>query len=151
MKYDIKIKDDNTQGFYVWNKPTVFLKGDDSRYKRFRQIKENTGVSPDETWSLNTQIAIFIVPRLKLYKKEVKALGAHPGCLTSNKEWIKVLDKIIFSFESYINSDDEIPNKYLKKYSYDEINQRQLAEEHYWKDIQSGFELFAKYFGALWW
>lgn len=150
MEYDIELKSDHTKGFYIWNKPTVFLKDDDDRLKRFKQIKKQTGISPDETWSLNTQLAIFLVPRLKLFKKGVKRIGGHPGCLSSNKEWLKILDKMIVAFEAYID-DDKIPEKYLKKYAYDEFNQRKLAEEHYWNDVSEGIKLFSEYFGALWW
>jgi hypothetical protein len=155
MKYDIQPyeTDKKCKGFYVWNKPTFFIKKDDERYERYVEFKKEHGFSPDETWDLKTNIAVFIVPRLKEFKSDVENLGAHPGCFNSNEEWLTVLDKMIFAFESEFKDDFYIPDEYLKKYMNDKYDSegRKSAEDAYWNDIQEGRKLFAEYFGCLWW
>lgn len=43
MKYDIKPYDseEKMKGFYIWNKPTFFVKKDDERLKCGKQIDED--------------------------------------------------------------------------------------------------------------
>lgn len=145
MKYDIKDELNNQyKGFYVWNKPAFFINHDDERFKEFTTFKNKHGFTPDETWSLRTNIALFILPRLKYFKK---VTICYPANLKNIKEWHKILDKMIFSFQQALKDEFVIPKKYLKKYKYD----NEKASKALNKDIQEGMELFAEYFFKLWW
>ena len=64
--------------------------------------KQGLYVNPKETWSLDCNIAKYILPRLKLYKK---LTIAYPGCGEANtpEKWDKILDKMIWSFEQIAN------------------------------------------------
>ena len=155
MKFDIQPyeNDKKCKGFYVWNKPTFFINKNDERYDSMIQEKKETGISRDETWDLKTNIAVFLVPRLKLFKEQQMQVGGYPGCINNVEDWHKIIDKMIFAFESYLKDDFYIPEEYLKKYAndeYDEVGKR-AAETEYWNDINEGRKLFAEYFGCLWW
>jgi len=100
----------------------------DPRYEGYRKHKEEHGWSPCELWSLDTTIAQFILPRLKGLRKNS---GGFPGSFSTFEEWEAILDKMIVSFEWHASDD-----KYLTAKEPD--------------GIQEGLDLFAKYFGALW-
>lgn len=120
---------------YEWTGETFYVKKDDDRYEKFAKEKKETGISPDETWSLYSNIAIFVLPRLKLFKEMQKNIGGHPSCFRSNKSWMKILDKMIWSMEQIVEEkkpDDMEWDEYEKKVSY-------------------GITLFGKYFRCLWW
>lgn len=135
-KYDIKIDNfEDRYGFYEWNKPSYYLTKFDERYKNYQEYKKNTGIYPDELWSLDISICNFIIPRLKEFKDTIKECKSYPANLKSYKEWIKILDKMIFSFEEH------------KK---DKFIDDEIAREKYQNKIQEGFKLFIEYFGALW-
>lgn len=155
MKYDIQPykSDKRCKGFYVWNKPTFFINKKDKRYNSMLVEKKETGMSRDETWDLKTNIAVFLVPRLKLFKEEQQNIGGHPGCFENKEEWYKILDKMIFAFEAQLKDDFYIPDEYLKKYAKDEYDEagKAAAENAYWTDINEGIKLFAEYFCCLWW
>ena len=155
MKYDIQPyeTDKKCKGFYVWNKPTFFVKKDDNRYSNMIAEKKETGISRDETWDLKTNIAVFLVPRLKLFKEQQMSIGGYPGCFENKEEWYAVLDKMIFAFETEFKDEFEIPEEYCIKYMNDKYDSegRKMAEDAYWNDIQEGRNLFAEYFGCLWW
>ena len=96
-KFDLVVDSETGKsGFYVWNKPTVYVDESDDRYSEYVKEKEETGISPEETWSLCDSIAIFLVPRLKAFKEET--IG-YPVEFSSIEEWEAVLDKMIYSFE----------------------------------------------------
>ena len=155
MKYDIQPyeTDKKHKGCYVWNKPTFFVNKKDNRYSSMIAEKKETGMSRDETWDLKTNIAVFLVPRLKLFKEQQMSIGGHPGCFENKEEWYAVLDKMIFAFESEFKDIFYIPDEYIKKYMNDEYDSegRKKAEDAYWNDILEGRNLFAEYFGCLWW
>lgn len=143
--YDILI-DENSKhkGFYVFNKPRMF-KCDDRRNAKYKKFKRQNGFTPDETWSLCTSIAVFVLPRLKYFRENT--CGYSPPFKTL-KAWQKVLDKMIFSFENIIkyNGFGDFPEEYLVKYKNNKD-----AMFAYYKDLSNGFKLFGKYFGKLWW
>ena len=152
MKYDIKpYQSDKAKGFYVWNKPTYFVNKKDDRYESMIAEKKETGISRDETWDLKTNIAVFLVPRLKLFKEEQTEIGGYPGCCKDEKEWHEILDKMIFAFESYLRDEFDIPEKYLNVYSEDDYDRQSKAMDDWWNDVSVGLKLFADYFGCLWW
>lgn len=152
MKYDVKpYKDEKTNGFYTWNKPTFFVEKNDERYDEMVKEKKETGISSDETWDLKTNIAVFIVPRLKLLKEKQSSIKGYPMCFNNAKEWYEVLDKMIVAFESHLKDDFYIPKKYFKKYPKNDLERNTKARNDYWNDIAEGLNLFAKYYSCLWW
>lgn len=144
--YDIFIGDDNAKhkGFYVYNKPRMF-KCDDRRNKKYKKFKKKNGFTPDETWSLCTSIAVFVIPRLKYFRENT---CGYPPPFKTLKAWQKVLDKMIFSFENILkyNGFGDFPEEYLVKYKNNKD-----AMFAYYKDLSNGFKLFGKHFAKLWW
>ena len=136
----------------MWNKPTFLVEHDDDRFESMTQKKEEIGISPDETWCLKTNIACFLVPRLKLFKEYQLNFTGFPLDFNSKDDWINVLDKMIFAFESEFKDDFYVPEEYIKKYMKDEYDEEghEKAFNEYLKDVNEGRELFAKYFEYLW-
>ena len=98
-----------------------------------------TYVNPNETWALDQNIAKYILPRLKLFKKDSIA---YPGIddMDTPEKWDEALDKMICAFE------------YLEKDDYG------IAVENYkdeWEKvkpkIEEGLSLFAKWYTHLNW
>ena len=116
---------------WTLDKP-LHLTPKDKRYKEFCEKLEETGISPDELWNLDTTIVRFIIPRLKLFRELMEKRGSHPGSLDSNEQWLDMLDKMILGFRTYISENFDVPS----------------GEEK--KRIDEGFDLFNKYFGNLW-
>ena len=100
----------------------------DKRYAGYVAEMKKTGVSPDETWSLDLTIALFVLPRLKLFKE----LTISYPCGMTMDGWYAELDKMIAAFE-LICSEKAFPTK-------DEQSK-----------INAGLDSFRKYFEALWW
>ena len=77
---------------------------------------------------LDYTIAEFVVPRLKLFKKEV---DCHPQEFNSLEEWKNVLDKMIKAFDNmeifYSPSDKDLKNA-----------------------VEEGLNLFRKHYHDLW-
>lgn len=108
----------------------VFLKRGDKREREYDEIREKTGVSPDETWSLYTAIAKFLIPRLKMFRE---CTCGYPACLRGGmKEWMNILKKMEKAFR--LIAKDKIT------YSVEED-----------KSIELGLDLFRRYFQSLWW
>ena len=149
MKYDVKpYENDGISGFYEWNKPTFLVEENDERYESIAAEKQEIGMTRDETWDLKTNIAIFMTPRLKLFKSYV---CGHPSNLKNQQEWYDILDKIIFAFESSLKDEDDILQKYLDKYDKTDSERESKAFNDWQNDISDGLKLFAEYFNALWW
>ena len=81
------------------------------------------GFEYDDLYNLDCSICELIAPRLKRFKE------LDPGCpcYMSFEEWQGILDKMIWSFENYRNSDEIDENR-----------------------VNEGFDLFHKYFQNLW-
>ena len=141
MKYDIKTPE--TKGFYVYNKSFYLINSKDERSENFKQFKKENGFSPDETWALYTNIALFVLPRLKYFKE--KTCG-YPTCFNNIEEWHEILDKMILSFERIVNEEEYPSSEYISKFK-DEHE----AYEAFDNEIKEGLELFGKYFRSLWW
>jgi len=140
MKYDFK--DDELNGFYTWNKSKFLIGKDDKRYKRCQNHKKQYGFSQDECWNLYFSVCIFLLPRLKAFRKMT---CGHPCCIESHEKWLEILDKMIWSFEEIQkdNIDDLLKIEDDKK--------RKKATDKYYAKIQEGLHLFADYFWNLWW
>lgn len=64
--------------------------------------KQGLYVNPKETQNLDCNIAKYVLPRLKMYKK---LTIAYPGYGEANtpEKWDELLDKMIWSFEQAAN------------------------------------------------
>jgi len=114
-------------------KTPMLLEKKDKRYKsHVAQLKKN-GFSDSETWSLDSTVAEFIIPRLKRFK-EVQ--NGFPAGLTE-KSWDVIVDKIIFAFEFHLIRDEWSDNK--------------LGFDAAYEKYEEGMQLFAKWFHHLWW
>lgn len=114
----------------------LFITPKDKRYARhMKQLKER-GFSDTETWSLDSSICHFILPRLIRFRE----IGAgFPGGLTM-KEWDAMLGEMIFAFDWSLNCEEE---------KYEGLSDKET--ERYWKRYEAGMQLFAKWFRHLWW
>lgn len=106
------------------------LETSDKRRKKFMKQIKKRGFDDTETWNMDFTISSFILPRLKRFKK---INNGYPSELTE-KEWNKIIDKMILSLE--IKLDDDTV------WETDKEKTNQLNE---------GFDLLRKYFIGLWW
>lgn len=117
-------------------------------YKRTKWLLQRIfrGYDDTVTWSLDYTIAKFVLPRLKLFKKEIQKYKSVPGIFQHtgdyndddfDKEfilWLSYIDKMILSFELIVKDDWKDIDMY-------EENQKKIKE---------GLELFAIFFQSLW-
>lgn len=98
-----------------------------------------TYVNPNETWALDQNIAKYILPRLKLFKKDSITYPGS-GDMNTVEKWDEALDKMIYAFEC-LEQDD---------YGLHDEN---CADK--WKEIkpkiEEGLFLFAKWYMYLNW
>jgi hypothetical protein len=95
-------------------------------------FKIRNGFCIEETWDLDMHLANHILPRLIAFKEQ--NTNTYPNNFKSMKEWHKVIDEMIWSFDYIIN----FWNRDFKNYEEEE------------KKCQKGLDLFAKYFRGLW-
>ena len=138
------------------------------------------GVSDDEVYSLGYNIALFILPRLKYFKKKGKT-GISCCFLPDNfhllegeqqtaaeekgvKEMNFAIDEMIFAFEYIIDGDKfcELPESLsFKAKDLDFNSEKSIEEKESWKQYMekanelndrknNGLILFAKYYDTLW-
>lgn len=106
----------------------------DKRFDKYQKQRMNRGFDDSETWSLDSVIASFIVPRLKRYKEISCAIPLG----TTEKQWDDIIDKIIETFEFIARDDDKWAGS-------QEENEKILIK------IQEGLDLFAKYLLQINW
>jgi len=138
----------------------------DSKSKARRTIRVKIDVW--DTWSLNHTLALIIAPALRKFKK---ANNGVPGSLMdlshhetmewnsaafkkaerkasdrADKEWDRILDVMIWSFEEVAadNPSEPIITKFKDK------RQWRRRADAYHKRLDEGFALFGKWYGALW-
>lgn len=110
-----------------------------------RQIKfffqrRTRGFDDSITWSLDTQISEWIIPRLKKFR-EIGAPKVTPGHMIMKKEegaheeWLRRIDMMIRAFEIAANEE----NCFI------------ISEEQDAKDYEEGMDYFRKHFRDLWW
>lgn len=97
-------------------------------------FKRKYGCSYIEICNLNTATARFILPRLKLFRRDCGT--SVPRGLTP-KKWENIVDKMIFAFE------------YEALQYTDTFSDKHFTDKDA-KNIQKGLELFGKYFMDLW-
>ena len=136
------------------------------------------GVSDDDVYSLGYNIALFVLPRLKYFKKKGK-IGI-PTCFLPNnfyllegeeleraeakadKEMNDALDEMIFAFEFIIDGDKfcDFPKALVDK-AWSDNSPMSVEEKQGWKEYmeraaklnerkEKGLALFAKYYDTLW-
>ena len=110
----------------------VFLDKKDERAKEYNEIRKKTGVSPDETWSLDVSLAHFMVPRLKAFREY--ANGYPAAHFKDMPAWLRAVRKMERAFRLIIQEGE---GKVL--------NERQSRQE------EEGLDLFRKYLCSLWW
>ena len=153
---------------------------------RKKRQKWTTGFPHEEFWDFKSALANWAIPRLKHMKDN---LHGYPSCLIPEekweeisagkevvkegrdireehgmKEWNKILDKIIWSFENHDNEpmptepENYDPRCNMIKYDdgsteYEHLDDRPWdwteCEAHD-KKVQEGLDLFAKYYKDLW-
>ena len=91
--------------------------------KIYKEQRLERGWDDTELWNLDSTIIKFILPRLRRFK-EVTA--GYPPELETMENWLDVIQKMIDSFEKYLDSEPILPE-------------------------DEGFELLHKYFFNLWW
>lgn len=112
----IGLRDD----FFFWKKDDA----DDERAPLWKEQREKYGFDERETWGLNTTIAAFVYPRLKMFAENTSSA---PLGMTLT-EWRGILGKMAFAFEMILTD---------------------YAETSY-KAVEEGLDLFREYFFDLW-
>lgn len=142
---------------------------------KYKKQRIERGFDDTECWNLNTTIAAFILPRLKVFKEQMNAWpGVEP--YDTFEKWEDAIDKMIYSFD-HIVYEDKYDDERDKKYgiNWNDIvvsrknkdgNYELVKTENYLEEvmnaahedkmkeiekIQEGLDLFAKNFSHLWW
>lgn len=102
---------------------------EDQREPDFSKQRIERGFDDSETWSLDTTISSFIIPRLKRFN-EVKI--CHPMSM-SMSEWTSIIDKMLLGFELNVRDSNS-----TLTHSETEM-------------MMEGLDLFRKHFFDLWW
>lgn len=132
-----------------------------NRQKKKWMKKHRLYVNPKETWSLDVNLAKYIIPRLKKFKK---LNNGYPGIgeMNTPEKWDEALDKMIQAFEYVIDLDeywiDDPKYDYTdimfgkNKEFYEKIKENKITEDiRRLAAIDEGLQLFAKYYMSLWW
>ena len=103
-----------------------FSLADDENYSEQRKTR---GFDDSETWDLSDTIARFIIPRLKIFKKN--------ECSTpidlNKQQWEQILDQITNAFELIVRDDG------ARTFSTEEERM-----------VNEGLDMFRKWFLHLW-
>ena len=97
-------------------------------------------IHPEDAWNIEVDAARFLVPRLKMFLKEIDKVGATPGILARQypddgyERWREMVKKMLFSFGYYS----------------DVYNRRMNANEDEIRRVEEGLSLFAEWYGYLW-
>lgn len=132
-----------------------------NRQRKKWMKKHRLYVNPKETWSLDVNLAKYIIPRLKKFKK---LNNGYPGIgeMNTPEKWDEALDKMIQAFEYVIDLDeywiDDPKYDYTdimfgkNKEFYEKIKENKITEDiRRLAAIDEGLQLFAKYYMSLWW
>jgi len=116
-------------------------------------IKREGYIDNIEVSNLDMVITQFVLPRLKIFRKNLnsspllpnrekkfEAIISKDSYQEMELEWKRIIDKMILAFE-YYNQDNIFPEN--ENDLYEEAQQRKII-------IQEGFELFGKYLPYLW-
>ena len=109
--------------------------------KRIRKKKGLSKIRKEELWNLDCTIIKFILPRLQKFKqllKDNKSVHSYPANLKNMKEWIDIIDKMIWSFQFAL---DIYELNYSSEYRTSNKN---------WNKYKQGMNLFVEYLMNLW-
>lgn len=95
-----------------------------------------------DTWGMDSTLALIILPMLKQLKA---TQHGHPIELT-DKQWHKIMDKMIWSFEC-VSSDTGF-HGFEFKGDYTKATSRRYHK--HMEKVQEGLDLFGKYYMNLW-
>lgn len=122
--------------FKTLKKAYRWIRYTDTRLKkrsiRFLKQRLTRGWDDGDTFSLDYSLAKLIAPRLRRFK-EITA-GDYNTADPERQQWYDEMDKMIAAFEWYGSE---------KRWTDNEFEKR--------KEHQEGLDLFAKYYGGLWW
>ena len=104
--------------------------------KRLKKKKGLSKIQDNECWDLDLTIIKFILPRLKKFK-EIN-INSYPNKCGSIKNWHKIIDKIIWSFQFAL---DVAELNYSNEYRLSKNN---------WSKYDEGMDLFKEYLLDLW-
>ena len=85
-------------------------------------------------------MAKFLVPRLKMFLKEIDKVGATPEILARQypddgyERWREMVRKMLFSFEYYADYDER----------------KMVASDNELRRVEEGLSLFSKWYDHLW-
>lgn len=116
----------------------MYMEKGDARYEKHQKQLKRNGFSDSETWSLDSVICQFVLPRLKRFKELNNGFpGGYDGMTA--KKWDAILDEMIFAFDWSLTCEDK----------YDDMTEEEKKKN--WKRHEEGLQLFAKWFRHLWW
>lgn len=105
------------------------------------------GFDERELWSLDCTILKFVLPRLKVFRKNVHGYPDY-GAITSMEDWEAALDKMIAAMQIIVDKD--YPFNWAINTDYETLSdERKLETDNYHK-VQEGLHLFFEYFQNLW-
>lgn len=141
---------DKKDPYGIENVNFSLVEPDDYRWEEYKQQRLEIGFDNSEIWNLDTTISKFILPRLKAFKEiscgipgklvyefKKKGYSSEKANQLADKEWDKILDKIIWAFENY----NEEP--YLGAQDFNKIY------KEYNDKLNEGLKLFAEWFRSL--
>jgi len=114
---------DNIYWFFKLNIESVW-----SAIRSLRYFLKNK-VYDYQVYNLDNNIAKFVLPRLKLLRKDI---NGYPESVGSFENWLTILDKVIWSFERELDWTD------YKKTKED------------FKKYEEGIELFGEHWRSFW-
>lgn len=97
-------------------------------------------IHPEDAWDIKVDMAKFLVPRLKMFLKEIDKVGATPGILARQypddgyERWREMVKKMLFSFEYYADYDER----------------KMVASDNELRRVEEGLFLFSKWYSHLW-
>lgn len=119
------------------------MKIDDEHWDEAKKTRIERGFDDSECWNLDSTIAKFILPRLKVFKEHT---FGYPPELTF-EEWQQILDDMILAFEYMVDEHDAVEREMKRK----GVSVYTSGLNEVEKIISKGFDLFHKYFHSLWW
>lgn len=97
-------------------------------------------IHPEDAWNIKVDMAKFLVPRLKMFLKEIDKVGATPGILArqypddGHERWREMVKKMLFSFEYYADYGER----------------KMVASDNELRQVEEGLSLFSKWYNHLW-
>lgn len=133
---------------YYLKRPHKFIRELWWRVKWFVQRKIKGWANPD-VWDADYAIARYSLPLIKQLRQSD---NSYPCDFSSVAEWHKVLDEIIWALEYLVKdfNGQDLRNIDLNAqgghFTSEQLSEMNKMEER----AQNGYELFGKYFRALW-